>query len=313
MALGTDSIIRYRLPGTDRVHTLVGHASTLTAQEAHGFVVAPFVGQPIVITPTEAASVGPSYMPEGAVQVVDYRANFAAFHGALLRGDYRKLVLAHPFPTEGITADELFHQLLDRFPTAFVYHLSSPLTGTWVGASPELLLEAAEGKGRTMALAATAPIGVTWDDKCIQEQAYVADYIARELSALGIDYEKSEIRTVHTGRLQHLRTDYAFPLSVSPIALAERLHPTPAVCGLPKAEAQQFIGLHEGFDRRFYAGFLGPIDEGEAHLFVNIRCAEFHGERCATVYAGGGLLAASRQEDEWMELNRKRNNVIGLC
>lgn len=303
-----DSIVRYRLPDTDVIHTVTGRIADYTPDTAEGFVVSTFKGRVFVIQPCNG-SVDSSYYCEKQDDIPEYSSRFDIFKQALHSGAFHKLVLAHPFCENNIDEKILFEQLLDRYPKAFVYWLSSPITGTWVGASPETLLEVKDGIAHTMALAATTTIGETWDDKSIQEQAYVADYIASELASQGIVYTKSEIHTVHTGHLQHLCTDFQFSIHNSQFSIARTLHPTPAVCGLPKREAQNFILEHEGFDRRLYAGFLGPVNSNEAHLFVNIRCAEIHRDNLATIYAGGGLLAASCLEDEWLELNRKRNNI----
>jgi isochorismate synthase len=57
------------------------------------------------------------------------------------------------------------------------------------------------------------------------------------------------------------------------------LHPTPAVCGLPKQEAKDFILENEGYDRKYYTGFLGELNKEafnketlKSDLYVNLRC-----------------------------------------
>uniref|UniRef100_UPI0040474081 chorismate-binding protein n=1 Tax=Flavobacterium sp. TaxID=239 RepID=UPI0040474081 len=52
-----------------------------------------------------------------------------------------------------------------------------------------------------------------------------------------------------------------------------KMHPTPAVCGLPKKEAMEFVLKEEGYDRKFYSGFLGEWNRNEASMFVLI-CAK---------------------------------------
>lgn len=315
MQNSADSIVRYRLPHHDTVVSLTGRAQVIVPQSGravNGFIIAPFEGDAVLITEVDSHTAVPfSYLPPQKTYQDSYPTHFRLFRDALCEGRFHKLVLAHPFPTGDIEAETLFQRLLASYPTAFVYLLSSPLTGTWVGASPEMLLQTEGNEGRTVALAATTPIGGEWDEKCKEEQAIVADYVASTLTAQGLSFDESPAHTIVTGRLQHLCTDFRFPTNnVTPLTLARALHPTPAVCGLPKSEAQQFILQSEGFNRRFYAGFLGPVSKNETHLFVNIRCAELHANNIATIFAGGGLLPASCMEDEWEELKQKRDNVI---
>ena len=97
--------------------------------------------------------------------------------------------------------------------------------------------------------------------------------------------------------------------------LINKLHPTPAVCGLPKEEAKDFILKNEGYHREFYTGFLGelnmPAEEGikdnkSTSLFVNLRCMKIQphskgGNNSAIVYIGGGITKDSDPENEWKE------------
>ena len=83
------------------------------------------------------------------------------------------------------------------------------------------------------------------------------------------------------------------------------LHPTSAVCGMPKAPATQFLLAHENFDRSFFSGFLGPVNMfEETHLFVNIRCMQLF-DKEAILYAGAGVTAFSDVEKEWEETHLK--------
>ena len=94
--------------------------------------------------------------------------------------------------------------------------------------------------------------------------------------------------------------------------LLQELHPTPAVCGLPKEEAFRFIPDNEGYDRSYYSGFTGWLDtEGHTDIYVNLRCMEIKpGE--AILYAGGGILASSEVESEWMETGDKMNTMRSI-
>ena len=94
--------------------------------------------------------------------------------------------------------------------------------------------------------------------------------------------------------------------------LLQELHPTTAVCGMPKEEAFRFIPDNEGYDRSYYSGFTGWLDtEGHTDIYVNLRCMEIKpGE--AILYAGGGILASSEVESEWMETGDKMNTMRSI-
>ena len=80
-----------------------------------------------------------------------------------------------------------------------------------------------------------------------EEQEYVAFYIRKQLQALGIKPTETPPIPVRAGELSHLRSDFSFPLPDNKKLgeLLKRLHPTPAVCGLPKEETYRFIRENE--------------------------------------------------------------------
>jgi isochorismate synthase len=89
----------------------------------------------------------------------------------------------------------------------------------------------------------------------------------------------------------------------------DTLHPTPAVCGLPKAAAKDFILQNENYDRCYYTGFLGEINTNlKTELFVNLRCVEII-DTFAAIYVGGGITLDSNPEDEWLETSNKTNTI----
>lgn len=99
------------------------------------------------------------------------------------------------------------------------------------------------------------------------------------------------------------------------LALANRvldeLHPTSAVCGMPKHQALEFILAHEGYDRQFYSGFLGPVHmEGRSSLFVNLRCMQLAADY-ASLYVGGGITAQSDPASESRDGDEGGNNAVG--
>ena len=219
-----------------------------------------------------------------------------------------------------------FQALSGQYERAFVSLVSVPGVGTWLGASPEVLAEVtADGHFHTVALAGTQPLvpgrrpqEAIWRQKEIEEQALVARYIVNCFKQLRLrDYHETGPRTVAAGQLLHLRTDFEVDLRNVPAAaslgtdMLRLLHPTSAVGGMPKAAALDFLRRHEGYDRAYYSGFLGPVNvaaPGVSRLFVNLRCLQVRAEE-AILYAGTGLTADSDPLREWQETELKLTTV----
>lgn len=219
-----------------------------------------------------------------------------------------------------------FQELCRQYERAFVSLVSVPGVGTWLGASPEVLAEVtADGQFHTMALAATQPLvpghapqDAIWRQKEIEEQALVARYIVSCFKQLRLrDYQETGPRTVVAGQLLHLRTDFEVDLKNVPAPaslgtdMLRLLHPTSAVGGMPKVAALEFLQRHEGYDRAYYSGFLGPVNvaaPGVSRLFVNLRCLQVRPHE-AILYAGTGLTVDSNPAREWQETEMKLQTV----
>lgn len=253
-----------------------------------------------------------------------YQQEFATCLEVLQRRSLNKVVLSRGLRLQMDTtldyADlrDLFIVACHRYPHSYVALITLD-TEAWLIATPEVLLEQREGTLRTMALAATMSIEEAahllpsqWSQKNREEQHIVAQYISDRLSDLHIEFSSSAVHTKIAGQLVHLCTDFsmASTTAIGPIVAA--LHPTPAVCGLPTDEAARFIHATEHHDRRYYAGFSGPVNLlSGTHLFVTLRCMQLAGST-AQLYAGGGLLAASNCESEWVETQRKLKTMLNV-
>ncbi|HCW08222.1 MAG TPA: isochorismate synthase [Cytophagales bacterium] len=221
---------------------------------------------------------------------------------------------------------QTFNKFCDKHPNAFVSLVTSPETGTWIGASPELLVSIdAEDKFKTIALAGTQKFthgvnlkSVAWTQKEIEEQALVSRYIINCFKKIRVrEYAEQGPHTVVAGSLLHLRTDYEvdmkevnFPQLGS--VMLKLLHPTSAVCGMPFEPAVDFLLKNEGYDREFYSGFLGPVNmNGESKMFVNLRCMQIF-ESKARLYAGAGVTADSVAEKEVEEIEMKLKTLAQI-
>lgn len=258
---------------------------------------------------------------------------------SIMKGNLKKVVLSRreEVPLEKPDAIEIFKRLLIKYTTAFVYVWFHPEIGLWLGATPETLLQVERNRFKTMALAGTqkfaGSLEVNWGEKEQEEQQLVTDAILDSLTNMGSSIKTTGPYTSKAGNLLHLRTDITGVLN-SNLAdlrqLTSAIHPTPAICGLPKDPAKQFILKNENYDREFYTGFLGELNmkkniqrsgnrrntENLAYgstltqtsLFVNLRCMKLEENR-ALLFVGGGITKESDPVAEWEETQNKAETM----
>lgn len=335
----------YRLPYADHYTHIVSNEEPLMFNDigavgtVSGFLFVPFasdeehpvmlirptsveqVAVPVVASPTPLAkdertarTSFKSRMEAATEPSKSYTEDYNTFHTAITNGQFAKLVLARscdkPHSTEA-SPIELFHRACHLYPRAMVMLITTPVTGTWLIATPEILLDSEGDHYRTMALAGTMPYSTgvlpSWSAKNQHEQHIVEQYIDNTLQPFSYDIIKDGPHTVRAGNLQHLCTTFRFHLKqCTPLChLLSALHPTPAVCGLPKAEARRFINSNEHCHRSYYSGFAGPIGMTDGtHLYVTLRCMQIHSDHC-TLFAGGGIMPDSTLDSEWNETENK--------
>lgn len=212
-----------------------------------------------------------------------------------------------------------FNRLLSAYPQSFVYLLNHPEIGTWCGASPELLFSSNLGQCQTVALASTRRIEafgdeqVAWNEKEVDEQQLVEHYIEEKLDHKVATFHKTGPDTIYSGRLAHICSYYRFKIpKVEEFGFVKELHPTPAVCGLPKQVAQNHLAHLEAYDREYYSGFLGPIGVQQASsMYVNLRCFKVYSNGL-NIFAGGGITKDSVPELEWTETCNKLDSILRL-
>lgn len=338
------SFAMYRIPGEEQPHFMMqafGEPRYLyqieELNEQSGFVIAPFcLGReyPIVLIQPDCWE-----LPKNKVNVEEIRPGrfeevlstdafeayadcFDLFINALRDGTFQKLVLSRKMTVEKSPAYSpamAFYSACKRYIHSYVYLCHTPQTGVWLGSTPEIILSGEKGVWNTVALAGTQSLQdgrlpQDWNAKNREEQEYVAAYIRTQLLSLGIHSEENGPYPAYAGALSHLKTDFRFALSDNHRLgdLLKLLHPTPAVCGLPKEEAYRFIIENEGYDRKYYSGFIGWLNpQGKTDLYVNLRCMNVEDETL-TLYAGGGLLASSELEDEYQETEKKMQTMLSI-
>ena len=232
---------------------------------------------------------------------------------------------AFPLP-EDFDPLSTFHKLCETYPNAFVSLVSTSETGTWIGATPELLVSIdSKMKFKTVALAGTKVFqpgtdlkSVAWTQKDIEEQAMVSRYIINCFKKIRLrEYVEHGPRTAVAGNLIHLKTDYEVDMITTNFpqlgsVMLKLLHPTSAVCGMPLENTRQFIKENEGYNREYYSGYLGPVNfNSESNIFVNLRCMQVQKTK-GWCYAGAGVTIDSEPEQEWIETEMKMNTLMNV-
>ena len=213
------------------------------------------------------------------------------------------------------TPFELFHDIANKYSKdALVYLVSDSQFGTWMGATPEILLSGDKSHITSMALAGTkSNLSDEWTEKEYHEQQLVESFIEKTIRKQDpLDFEKSKVKTVKNGAVYHLRTDFLFQLpEMKWNALIENLHPTPAVCGTPRKSALELIRSFEPHDRDFYTGLVGIKGADKLNVYVNLRCMQVLNEHYA-LYVGGGITSDSDIAAEWNETEGKSQTLISV-
>ena len=350
--------VAYRKPGRAEICYLIqenSQAHYTSDFSESGFVFSPFDKQEATLlipgNPLEAEGVAAATATMRSEIEIEETQKDRETHVNLVEdalkaiesGKLIKVVLSRKQPVNLNETDPvaLFKKLLLKYADAFVYIWSHPQTGIWLGATPETLLSLDGSRFETMALAGTQPYkgttDVLWGAKEQEEQELVTHEIASKLKAFDLNTLKIHDReSYRAGSLLHLRTRITG--SFASIAcnlsnLLNALHPTPAVCGLPRDLAKDFIDSHENYERTFYTGFLGEINILKEHsrkpkrinvenlayktltqttrLFVNLRCMQYT-SHTGFIYVGGGITKDSIPEQEWQETVNKAQTIASI-
>lgn len=217
---------------------------------------------------------------------------------------------------EGIeNAADYFLNACLNYPDACVYFFSIHGIGSWMGATPEMLLQLENNKLTTVALAGTKNNDTVWTDKEYEEQGMIEFFLKDVFKQIGVkNIIKSELKTINAGNIQHLCRLFSAKINEDVLTakfhkLLAAINPTPAVCGLPQFDAGLFISQQEKMERRFYSGFFGlQMPDKSIKLYVNIRCAELFNKH-AIAYAGAGITLESNATKEWHETEGKLETI----
>lgn len=253
-----------------------------------------------------------------------YERAVARALAAVARGEIEKVVLARACTLARRAAfapEQVLARLCAQHPGCTVFGVALG-DACFVGATPERLVARHGARVRASALAGSAPRGRTTEEdarlaralreskKEQEEHAIVRRDLARALAPVCARLDAPESPEIlQLDSIQHLHTPFEGELRPGPEAallrLAERIHPTPAVCGAPLEAARAFLAAHERQRRGWYAGGVGWLgSDGDGELTVPLRCALLRGRR-AVLYAGAGVVRGSRPEAELAETSLK--------
>lgn len=259
-------------------------------------------------------------MPEESTGFKEYSHEVEEIINGIKKGEGCKTVAARVIVRDShIDIADKFYELCEKYPDAYIFCFSTPATGCWIGASPELLLESNGEFIQSMALAGTRSVDslVTWDDKNKEEQQIVTDYIKDVFDRNGLNPIMEKPMTKKAGSVEHICTVVKSSLSSSRREwqgedgiknleqLLKDLYPTPALCGVPKEWALNEIKRLENFDRGCYGGFCGLYNTPQDfHFNVVLRCLSVNDKK-ECIYVGGGITANSEVSAEWKETEMK--------
>ena len=254
----------------------------------------------------------------GSQSADGFKQSVAQAVEAIKSGKLEKTVLARDIEGQlpnGFDLRATLARLAKRFDTCWIYSVDGMF-----GASPELLVRVAHGQVSARVLAGTAARGtdrevdaaiaaaLATSPKNTNEHAFAVDSLVQTLKPFceHVDADPKPF-SLALPNLWHLASDVHGVLkrSASVLDLADALHPTAAVAGTPRLEAQQLIGQLEPFDRARYAGPIGWIGaDGDGEWAIALRGAQIEGQT-VRAFAGCGIVVESEPEAELAETELK--------
>lgn len=311
--------ISYRIPGSEPV-CLKGAFRKIDALENfEGFCISDFLGDQILGF-VEGKSIGTSQKTWNVLPKVinhsEYINQAETFIEELKVNQINKAILSRikEVRQDGFEQQRSFERLCDTYPETFVYSIQSAAVGNWFGASPEKLIKFKDNIGQTVALAATKSKedDSPWDQKETEEQLIVRNFIRETLDRFAVTVDESEVFETIAGPIKHLTNAFQFTIDQKNLVdLLKDLHPTPAVCGLPKQKALGLIQKIEEHNRGWYTGMVGVKTKSELDLYVNLRCAQAIEDK-VYLYLGGGFTQDSIPEKEWEETEKKSRTLMNI-
>lgn len=274
-----------------------------------------------------------------STNALQFKQSVASAIKSIQANQFKKIVLASTIDLVSSSPFDSINSLAnlrESYPGCNIFLTSNSQGKNFIGASPERLISIRNSSLETDALAGSAPRGQTTIEdanfsyrlmsskKERLEHKFVLEFITECLFELGLTPQMlPSPQLLKLPNIQHLWTPIQTPLpsNLNPLEIVAKLHPTPAVAGVPTKVAQEQIRNYETFDRSLYAAPLGWIDyQGNCEFIVGIRSALIDTETtssyhkkdllsdkiyCARLYAGAGIVAGSDPNKELAEIQLK--------
>ncbi|MDJ0790405.1 MAG: isochorismate synthase [Acidimicrobiia bacterium] len=240
-----------------------------------------------------------------------------------------KVVLARSVrvdSSESVAILRVFRQLAVSYPQCFNFAWKSHKS-VFMGASPELLASVQDGVFTSNPLAGSAPRGEGEDEDDAIGRALLGSVKDQEEHRLVVDDMRNRLGDVVTdlhvpehpilkkmATVQHLSTTLSGTVGAGTgvLDVVAAVHPTPAVGGVPREAAVEYIAANERLDRGWYTGGLGWITPGgDGEIAIGLRCGIVNGSR-TTLFAGAGIVGDSVPRDEVGETRLKLRPLLDL-
>ena len=329
-------------PNSDRIIGMFqrnDHLYFLNSFDEKGFVFAPFDSPLLPILPVEHSNVMVDKLLNTNYHLKSSKFKSSSTYGKdyfenlvekaiddIKSNKFTKVLLSRKeeIVLDNVGLENVLNRIFSSCENAFRYVFFHPKIGIWIGATPEQFLKIKSNTISTVALAGTQLVkgnkNPIWQEKEQKEQQFVTDFIVESLDDFIKEITISTPYSIKAGNLWHIKTDISAKLKSKKMlkSVINALHPTPAVCGLPKEEAKRFILENEGYNREYYSGYLGELNIDlatfkmqQSDLYVNLRCMKLINNK-AQLFVGCGILSDSNPESEYLETVNKTTTMRNI-
>ena len=231
---------------------------------------------------------------------------------------------------DSINASQLMKEMMDTESLCSIVYFQINKNTTYLSVTPESLFYRNNDQIKADVLAGTTRVGDTLEEtdqlaRLLQksnkdkiEHNEVLNYIENKLNDISNSVTiKDERSILKLSKVQHLKSVIQATLNdnISDLTVLKKLHPTPAIGGVPQQLTLNLIKSMESFNRGLFAGAIGIISQNVTDIAVGIRSCLIH-EKELCLFVGSGILEESCADNEWEELNRKVLNYkdfFALC
>lgn len=247
----------------------------------------------------------------------DWAHLFERIHQKFQDETFKKIVPARKVTvdmTENLNILEFFKKIMKD--SNYNYLIRTSEHSAFMGSSPERLLLFENNKFQTEAVAGTRPLERAHEllesEKDLYEHNLVVEDIIEKLKPFADKISSEKTAVVDAKNLAHLKTKItASPQTTNIFNVIDSLHPTSAVCGMPKRESINFLRETESFDRGLFASPFGVFNRKFMDISVAIRCCHIEKNR-VDLFSGVGVVPQSDPEKEWQELEHKIQPYLDL-